>query len=193
MEEWKDIEGYEGLYQVSSFGRIKSLNYNNTKQEKILQLLNNKGYNSICLSKHNIRKTYKVHRLVAEAFIPNSDNKPCIDHINTDKTDNRVENLRWCTHTENMNNPFTKEKYNGSNHHLSKSVLQFSINGDFIRKWDCVMDIKRELNYNNSNIGSCCIGRKKSSNGFKWKYYDFELYLESKLFKAFGIKNKKVA
>lgn len=104
-EIWKDIEGYEG-YQVSSYGRVKN------KRGKITFGVkgDKDGYLRITLTKNNIQKTYKVHRLVAIAFIPNPDNKPFIDHINTEKTDNRVENLRWCTSKENNNNPITKIK-----------------------------------------------------------------------------------
>ena len=111
MEEWRDIEGYEGLYQVSNKGRVKSLKYNKTKKEKVLKFGTNRyGYKYVVLSKDNTPKLKKVYRLVAEAFIPNPDNKPCIDHCNTIRTDDRVCNLRWCTYKENMNNEITKEK-----------------------------------------------------------------------------------
>ena len=110
MEIWKDIEGYEGLYKISNLGRVKSLNYNNTGKERILKLGGNRGnYPQVELGKNGERRTCLVHRLVAEAFIPNPDNKPCVDHINTIKTDNRVENLRWVTRKENANNPLTKK------------------------------------------------------------------------------------
>ena len=113
-EIWKDIKGYEGLYQVSNLGRVKSLerydSYNRKVDEKILKTKENLGYIYVNLHKNGIQKGYKVHRLVAEAFIPNPDNKPCVDHINTIKDDNRVDNLRWVTYEENMNNPATKEK-----------------------------------------------------------------------------------
>ena len=118
MEEWKPIENYEGLYEVSNMGRVRSLdreiiNRNGKKvhlKGKILKLqLNNSGYLFVGLNKHN-KKYFYVHILVAKSFIPNLENKQFIDHINTNKTDNRAENLRWVTREENMNNPLTKKK-----------------------------------------------------------------------------------
>ena len=113
MEEevWKPIKDYEGLYEISNLGRVKSLNYGGTGKGKILKNIEDrKGYLKVCLTKNGRHKILKVHRLVAEAFIPNPGNKPCVDHINTIKNDNRVENLRWVTHKENSNNPLTKKK-----------------------------------------------------------------------------------
>lgn len=117
VEEWKDIKGYEGKYQVSNLGRVRSLDreYNNHGtmvpiKGKVLSFNNCRGYSLVTLCKDSKCYKAKVHRLVAEAFIPNPDNKPCIDHINIDRADNRVENLRWCTGEENMNNPITKSK-----------------------------------------------------------------------------------
>ena len=110
-EEWRAVKDYEGLYEVSNIGRIKSLNYNGTGKEGLLkQQSNHKGYKTVMLRKDNKGKTFKVHRLVAEAFIPNPENKPQIDHINCIRDDNRVENLRWVTGKENMENPLTKDK-----------------------------------------------------------------------------------
>ena len=117
-EEWRDIEGYEGLYQVSSNGVIRSLDRyifcplngkRLIKGKEIKKHLCKNGYYFVVLSKNSQGKNCYIHRLVAAAFIPNSENKPCIDHINTDRTDNRVENLRWVTHKENMNNPLSKD------------------------------------------------------------------------------------
>lgn len=114
MEIWKDIKGYEGLYQVSNLGRVKSLerivNFGNQQRivkEKILSPRDNgNGYKTVCLQS----KYFYIHRLVAQTFIPNPDNKPQVDHIDTNKSNNCVDNLRWATHSENMNNPATKTK-----------------------------------------------------------------------------------
>lgn len=191
MEIWKVIEEYPN-YMVSSIGRVKSLNYNRTGKEKILKPYKNPdGYLQVILSKDGKIKSCKTHRLVAQAFIPNTDNKPCIDHINTNRTDNRVENLRWVTHTENMNNLLTLNKLKGENNYKAKSIIQFSKDGDFIKKWDCQADIERELNILKSSISNCCSGRSKTSGGYKWGY---EEDYEKIPFKVFDLKiYKKVS
>ena len=113
IEYWKDIKGFEGWYQVSTFGRVKRLKKvhcnhgkrNIVERELILSPSNDKkGYKHVMVSNGNERKRCKVHRLVAEAFIPNTENKPQVDHINRNPADNRVENLRWVTNAENVNN-----------------------------------------------------------------------------------------
>lgn len=110
-EVWKDIEGYEGLYQVSNQGNVKSLNHRGTGKERILsKTFDPNGYWMVGLRKDGKTKLRMVHRLVAEAFIPNHDNKPCVNHINTIRTDNRLENLCWATHKEASNNPITRER-----------------------------------------------------------------------------------
>ena len=191
MEVWKQIEGYDN-YMVSNQGRVKSLK---NGKEKVLKCCKYKDeYLSINLCKNGKQKIHKIHRLVAEAFIPNPDNKPCIDHINTDKNDNRVDNLRWVTHKENSNNPLTINKWKikiGKLHHNHKPILQFSLDGEFIRKWDCACDIQRELGFNQSNISSCCLGKRTKAGGFIWGFEkDYELIP----FKVFDLKiYKKVA
>lgn len=122
-EIWKPVKGFEGLYEVSNMGNVRSVGHNVCfldygkyidfyRDGKLLKLtVNKQGYCVVCLYDASIKKAklYKVHRLVAETFIPNVENKPMIDHINTIKTDNRVENLRWCSQKENCNNPLTRE------------------------------------------------------------------------------------
>jgi len=104
MEEWRDIKGYEGLYQISNMGRVKTLANDKSRKEKIRKLRKDKdGYLQLNFTQNKVKKTPKVHRLVAEAFIPNPDNLSEVDHINRIKTDNRAVNLRWCTHQQNIN------------------------------------------------------------------------------------------
>ena len=194
MEEiWKEIKGYPN-YQISNMGRIKSLNYNCTGKEKIMKLTNDKdGYLLVKIYKNKKQTTYKVHRLVAEAFIPNPDNKPYIDHINTDRTDNTVwlnedgsvnyekTNLRWVTQKENNNNPLSKKhisigkfgKNRGKEHFASKPIIQFTKNNEFVKIWENAQVVAREWGlYSGSNILSCCRGILKTAYGFKWGYAD---------------------
>lgn len=184
-EEWKDIKGYEGLYQVSSFGRVKSLNYHKTGAEKLLkQGFDKDGYKQLTLYKNRHKKNCKVHRLVAEAFIDNPNNYPIINHRNEFKFDNSVYNLEWCDEKYNSN-------YGSRNIRLSKSkqgaifsdiqkqrisiakkisVYQLSMNNEIIRKWDGIVDASRELNIGDGHISGCCKGKYKTAGGYKWRY-----------------------
>ena len=172
-EIWKDIDGFNGVYQVSNLGRVKSVERirkgksgsNVYVPEKILKCKNDKdGYKecALCVGTHKKQKSYRVHRLVAEAFLPNPNNYLIINHINEIKDDNRVENLEWCTNEYNC-------RYS-----LAKPIIQFSINNDFIQKWDCIADIKNNLNIDGSTISKCCKNtpHHKTAKGFKWGYAD---------------------
>lgn len=188
-EIWRDIKGYEQLYQISNLGNVKSLNYNKTSKEKILKPNNIKGYLIVGLYKNGKRKFYHVHRLVTEAFLPNPNNKPCIDHINADRTDNRVENLRWVTHKENNDNPITKNKhFKKLKENFSKPIIQFSKDGEFIRKWNSAMDVHRELGINQNCICQCCKGKYKTAGGYIWRYYYKGIWMKTHI----QLKDKKV-
>lgn len=189
-EYWKDIQGYEGLYQVSNLGRVRSMSrlrpdkHHKVKAKILRQAFNSGGYPILTLSKNAIHKNIKVHRLVAKTFIPNSENKPCIDHINTIRTDNRVENLLWTTGKENCNNPLTRKhmsdnKKGEKNHmrgRLSKEhpnsipIIQLTKNGQYIRTWDCARDVSREIGIHYSNVNSVLRGKTKTAGGYKWMY-----------------------
>ena len=123
MEEWRDIAGYEGLYQVSNLGRVKTMErlrigtnpysagYTRCYKEKVLKLIDRGRYYAVNLHNDGVSKLYNVHRLVGEAFIPPVENKPEIDHINRDCYDNRLENLRWADRLEQNNNRNLSAKY----------------------------------------------------------------------------------
>ena len=190
MEEiWKEIENYEG-YQVSNFGRVRSLDRYNSRgywiKGCILKpIMDKKGYLTVGLSKNNQRKAFKVHRLVALHFIPNIENKPEIDHINTIKTDNTVflnedgsvnydkTNLRWVTPKENSNNPISlvnkSESKKGIKNHRHQPVLQYDKDGNFIREWDTMTEAETTLNITHK-IHVVCQGKRKTCGGYIWKY-----------------------
>ena len=166
-ESWKDIEGYEGLYQVSNKGRVKSLNYHNTKKEKILKtFIVGNGYLQVNLYKNKTIKSFYVHRLVAKAYLPNQQNLSCVNHIDENKQNNSVENLEWCTHKYNTNYGTRNER---AGKELSKQVYQYSKDGVLISVWESTAECGRN-GYNFGNIASCCRGERKSHRGYIWSY-----------------------
>ena len=189
-EEWRDIPNYEGLYQVSNLGRVKSLE--RRRWNGIVEVLHKphilkqnlqKGYPFIDLSKDNHKNKCAIHRLVASVFLANPYNKPCIDHINTIKNDNRVENLRWVTNKENSNNPLTKSHQSeaakakdnrcykrGKEHPQSIPIIQLSNKGNFIREWDCRLSVEKELGIHSANIWKVLKGKRSHAGGYKWVY-----------------------
>ncbi len=167
MEEiWKDIKDYEGLYQVSNIGRVRSLITN-----KVLKPSNIR-YSRVILYKNKEHTNFSVHRLVAEAFIPNPENKPEVDHINTITNDNRVENLKWVDRIENANNPLTIKHHSEytRNGKLSKCLLQYTKDGELICEWPSLMEMHRQTGYDDGFVSRCCLGKNKSAYGFIWKY-----------------------
>jgi len=180
MEElYKDIIGYEGLYQISNKGNVKSLNYNKTKKEKILKPLYKEGYYRISLHNNITIKWYSIHKLVAIAFIPNPENKPEINHINGIRNDNIVTNLEWCTRSENTLHSFRVLKNSPNKTMLgmkgvlcpnSTKVLQLTINNKEIKIWNSIIEASKELKINHRNISACCLGKRNSAGKYKWKH-----------------------
>lgn len=177
IEIWKDIKDYEGLYQVSNFGRVRSVdhyvNYKNIKKRliigKILKLnKDNRGYYVVTLSKNNIRKNYSVHRLVAEAFILNPDNLPTVDHIDRNRLNNNVENLRWADYKLQQDNCDRETQAKA----LSKPVMQYTLDMIFIKEYPSAAEASRQTGINHTNIIGCCNGKYgyKSAGGYIWKY-----------------------
>lgn len=203
MEEiWKPIKGYEGKYYISNKGNVLAENYERSGKSKLLKpTLTTTGYLKVELWVGSKRKTYRLHRLIAEAFIPNPQNKQFIDHINTIKTDNRIENLRWVTRSENMNNPLTKKKISESSKGRKVSIetrqkLSYATkhrkNAEaiFIKMQKAsveackkkVICIETGIIYESAreaskctgasykSISRVCLGQRKSTKDFHWKF-----------------------
>lgn len=167
MEIWLPIKGYEGKYEVSSLGRVRSLNYHRTGQTKYMILQNDKyGYKCVPLRKNGKLRLHKVHRLVAEAFIPNWFDEPQVNHIDEDKTNNHVDNLEWCDAKYNNNFGTTRERMVGKQ---SKPVLQLTKTGELVREWPSTMEAGRN-GFHQCEISLCCNGKRKSHKGYIWKY-----------------------
>ena len=139
-----------------------------TISERILRPATDKnGYLYVDLYKDGKRKTYKVHRLVAQAFIPNPHSLPEVNHKNEDKTDNRVENLEWCTQEYNINYGTRNVKVAKS---MSKPVLQYTVDGELVREWKSTAEAEQQVGFSHQNISSCCLGKAKTYKGYIWKY-----------------------
>ena len=152
MEIWKDIKGYEGLYLISNLGNIKSLH--NYRRGNIIKPKLKKGYYQVGLRKNNIRKWYAVHRLVALTFIPNPNNLPCVNHKDENKLNNNINNLEWCT--VYYNNCYgSRLKRVAVNNKLRKPIIQYDLNGNFIKEYMSIAEASRQCNISVSNIYFC--------------------------------------
>ena len=187
VEEWRPVVGYEGLYEVSDWGNVKSVDrvveclhlgkypikrHLNSKIMK--QYLDYDRYCRVSLSIDGYRHLYGVHRLVAEAFIPNPDNKPCVDHINSNRADNKVENLRWYSVLLNNSTEHArqaKSKAARLRQDNKKQIAQITLDGEIVKIWECGYRIEEELGFDHSSIIRVCKGQQDTSYGFKWKYY----------------------
>ena len=190
-EQWKDIIGYEGLYQISNYGRVKSLNYHRSGKEQILKphLWGKKKYFIIGLYKDGKCHQITIHRLVAQSFLDNTNNLPCVNHKDENPQNNFIwvnengsvdldkSNLEWCDIAYNNNYGTRNErcaKANINNPKRSKQINQYSLDGNFIRSFISAMKIQRELGYNQQDISQCCLGKRKTAYGFIWRFKNDE-------------------
>ena len=168
MEEWKDILGYEGLYQVSNIGRVRS---NHSGTWKIMkQSIIKMGYKKILLRKNKERKSFFVHRLVATAFITNPDNLPFINHKDENPSNNNVENLEWCTHLYNMTYGTCQERARATHLERTPSISMYDKEGILKATFNSVVEAEKETGIPHSNIIACCKGRLKTVKGYVWRY-----------------------
>ena len=193
FEIWKDIKGYEGYYQVSNYGRVKSLDryveyntgYMYLKKGKILNLCKySNGYYFVNLSKDNVQKQIMVHRLVAQAFIPNPHNYPCVNHKDENKQNNFVwvnddgtvdlekSNLEWCTAKYNCNYGSRNDKMldNRSGMFRRKIVLKYDLEGNYIEEYPSLSEASRNTCVCAQSILNVITGKRKTCGGFKWRY-----------------------
>ena len=172
MEEkeiWKDIEGFEGLYQISSMGRVRSLgngksNNSNYSKERILKAMKDRGgYLHVQLWKDGKAKWYLVHRLVAEVFLDNPKGYNEVNHINEDKSDNRADNLEFCSRSYNIN-------YGTRNQKISKPVIAIDKRTGLIVEFPSAMEAERCTSIYHGSIIKCCQGKLNSCGGFYWMF-----------------------
>lgn len=182
---WKSVVGYEGLYSVSDSGLIRSEDrvikskngvYKKLSGKNLIIRQNRTGYNIVYLSKNGIVKTRQVHRIVATAFIPNPNKKPCINHKNGIRNDNRIENLEWCTYSENNKYTFNvlgrKNSMCGAfedKNPNAKAVIQIFSDGT-TKEYSCAIKAAKETNIRAGNICAVCRKEQHTSGGFRWKW-----------------------
>lgn len=179
-EIWKDIHGFEGFYQVSNLGRVRSVdrwvNGNHISCDfqfmkgKLRKLIKNRcGYWTVMLRKNNSHDSFLVHRLVAEAFIPNPDNLPYVNHKDENPANSIADNLEWCTADYNLKYSNVAERVNKFK---IRRVIQFDKNMNEIKRWDSLKEAAKFINRAQQNISRCCRGRCESCGGYKWRYED---------------------
>lgn len=182
---WKDIPGYEGHYQASTDGRIRSatktVNVRNGKAVKkgkeLKQFMLRKGYCGVNLSVEGRAHTKSVHRLIAITFIPNPDNLPCINHKDENPKNNCVDNLEWCTYAYNNAYGSCRAKAaqaRMNNVRMSRAVLQYSLSGEFIAEYPSLAEVRRTFGYSAAHIDACALRKpgRETAYGYIWRFKD---------------------
>ena len=192
-EIWKPIKGYEGYYEASNLGNIRSVDrvilstanilhteHKQLRRGRVLKQGNGrKGYKIVVLQRDGQKRTMYTHRIIAMTFVENPYNKPCIDHINGVCTDNRAENLRWCTQKENINNPNTVYKnldtlkQNALTNCKAKTILQLDKDTlEVIQEISPKSSYFKDMGFVRAYITSACRNHKKNAYGYKWAFKD---------------------
>lgn len=166
MQIWKDIKDYEGLYQISNDGQVKSL----IKNKILKPYIHKDGYLVVRLYLNKQQKHFFVHRLVAQAFIPNINNLPIINHLDCNPQNNNVENLEWCTQSQNVQYAYFKNRVNKSllNKHRERKIVAIKDNKEVV--YNSITEACKELKINKSSICDVCKGKYKSTHGYVFKY-----------------------
>lgn len=183
QEEWRPIKGYEGLYEVSNFGRVKSLQRNSKGKNNSIRILkekiikpskNKEGYLVVCLCNNGKLKIKRVHRLVAETFIPNPYGYKEVNHKGENPSKNYVWQLEWCDSKYNSNYGTRNIRIgrNNINGKCSKPVLQYLLNEELVNTFPSIKEVERLLGFSNAHIIECCKGKRKSAYGYIWRYLD---------------------
>lgn len=165
-EIWKDVPGYEGTYKISNMGRVKSLNYDGSMEARIMTPYYVHKYKRVRIFKDKKSISVGVHRLVAQAFIPNPDNKPFVNHIDGDQSNNRVDNLEWCTQSENVMHAYRVLGYKASGGREKRRVRLVETGQVF----NSIKEASVKTGHNRTSIISCCKGRYKTASGVHWEY-----------------------
>lgn len=173
MEEvWKSVPGYEGIYEVSDQGRVKSLARETNNQYGKTDIIMSpgwspNGYYFVTLCKNGVHKNARIHRLVAEAFIPNPGGLPQVNHKDCDRSNNKAENLEWCTAEYNINYADRNKKAGVKS---AIPVFQYTKCGEFVKRYDSAVQAEKETGIASQNISKCRAGKLPSAGGFVWKY-----------------------
>ena len=180
-EEWRPVVGYDGLYEVSNFGSVKSLNYRRKKTVEKLKPADKNGYKTVLLSKNGISKTFFVHRLVAFSFIENPNNYPSINHKDENPSNNVVSNLEWCT--VQYNNAYGGRAAKIAKK-ISKSVYQYDLNFNLVKKWNSAYET-RKYGFSFVSVSMCCRCKYITHKGFIWSFSEITEKAKNEIKKRF--------
>lgn len=180
-EVWKPIEGYEGIYEVSSFGRVRSLGRTTNNRfypPKVMkQQISKGGYLRMQLCRDNVRVIHLLHRLVARAFVDGYFEGAEVNHKDENKLNNRADNLEWCTGSYNTRyNNLQERRYNNGGGRRKRPVNQYTLDGKYIRTFASIAEAQKETGAPQKHITAVCRGypKSKSAKGYRWKYADEE-------------------